>query len=148
MNRALLFSWPRMLERLSATDHVGRWANRARASFNQEEHMVRSWMAASACALALMVSMGSGVGGTRLEARALQQEVKAPLLNINTATAAEFEKLPGVGPAMALRIVEYRQKNGGFKKIEELMNVRGIGEASFLKLKPQIMVAPVRAAER
>ena len=65
-------------------------------------------------------------------------------VNLNTATAAQLESLPGIGPAMAQRIVEYRQQSGGFKKIEELMNVRGIGEASFLKLKPLITVTPPR----
>ena len=47
----------------------------------------------------------------------------------------------GPGAKTAARIVEYRQKNGPFKKIEELMNVRGVGEKNFLKLKPQISVA-------
>ena len=46
---------------------------------------------------------------------------------------------------MALRIVEYRQKNGGFKKIEDLMNVKGIGEKAFLKLKPHLTVSPPKA---
>lgn len=62
-------------------------------------------------------------------------------ININTATAAELEALPGVGAATAARILEYRQKNGGFKKIEDLMNVRGIGEKTFLNLKALIVVA-------
>jgi competence protein ComEA len=61
-------------------------------------------------------------------------------INLNTATAAQLETLPGVGKSTAQRIVEFRQKNGGFKKIEELMNVKGIGEKSFLKLKPLITV--------
>jgi comEA protein len=67
---------------------------------------------------------------------------EGPALNLNSATAAELEKLPGVGPATAVRIVEYRQKNGAFKKVEDLMNVRGIGEKTFLALKPLITVAP------
>ncbi|MCR4375416.1 MAG: ComEA family DNA-binding protein [Acidobacteria bacterium] len=71
--------------------------------------------------------------------------VPAPAsININTATAVELEALPGVGAATAARILEYRQKNGGFKKIEELMNVRGIGEKTFLNLKALIVVAPPR----
>ena len=63
------------------------------------------------------------------------------VININTASATDLEALPGIGAKTAARIVEYRQKNGPFKKIEELMNVRGIGEKNFLKLKPQISVA-------
>jgi competence protein ComEA len=61
-------------------------------------------------------------------------------VNLNTATAAQIAALPGIGEKVAQRIVEHRQKTGGFKKIEELMNVKGIGEKSFLKLKPLITV--------
>jgi competence protein ComEA len=61
-------------------------------------------------------------------------------INLNTATAAELEKLPGIGQKVAARIVEYRQKNGPFKKVEELMNVQGIGEKSFLQFRGQLTV--------
>ncbi len=63
-------------------------------------------------------------------------------VNLNTATQAQLESLPGIGPSAAQRILEYRQKNGTFKKVEDLMNVKGIGEKSFLKLKPLITVGP------
>ena len=72
----------------------------------------------------------------------------APALNLNTATQADLEKLPGVGPATAKQILEYRQKNNGFKKVEELMNIKGIGEKSFLKLKPLVTVTPPKLQER
>jgi competence protein ComEA len=62
-------------------------------------------------------------------------------VNLNSASVAQLQTLPGIGASAAQRIVEYRQKNGSFKKIEELMNVKGIGEKSFLKLKPLITVA-------
>lgn len=84
-------------------------------------------------------------GGVLAQAPAPRPEPKAitpaALINLNTATAAELEKLPGVGVKVAARIIEYRTKNGPFRKIEELMNVQGIGEKSFLKLRPQLTVA-------
>jgi competence protein ComEA len=80
-------------------------------------------------------------------AKASAPTAAAPL-NLNTATAAQIATLPGIGPKAAQRIIEYRQKNNGFKKIEELMNVKGIGEKSFLKLKPLITVAEKSAASR
>ena len=66
---------------------------------------------------------------------------KPALINLNTATVQELESLPGIGTKTAERIIEYRTKQGPFKKIEELMNVQGVGEKSFLKLKPQLTVA-------
>ncbi len=68
-------------------------------------------------------------------------------VNLNTASQAQLESLPGIGASTAKRILEYRQKNGSFKKIEELMNVKGIGEKSFLKLKPHVTVAAEKAAQ-
>ena len=74
----------------------------------------------------------------------------AAIVNLNTASAAELEQLPGIGARTAARIVEYRKTKGPFKKIEELMNVQGVGEKSFLKLRAQLTVSgtPAPAAEQ
>ena len=93
--------------------------------------------------LALLVVSPSYV---RAQAPAATVEKAAPVINLNTASAADLENLPGVGAKMAERIVEYRQKNGPFKKIEDLMNVKGIGEKNFLKLKARLSVGAPKAS--
>lgn len=62
------------------------------------------------------------------------------LINLNTATQAELETLPGVGSATATKIIDYRNKNGNFKTIEDIMNVSGIGEAKFNNIKDYICI--------
>jgi competence protein ComEA len=103
--------------------------------------MIRSL---TAILLAMAIS-GAALGAQSSTARQTPADAQAgPALNLNTATAAQLEALPGIGKATADRILEYRQKSGGFKKVEDLMNVRGIGEKSFLKLKPLITVTQPR----
>jgi competence protein ComEA len=80
--------------------------------------------------------------GAQADTRQPPAVPRATALDLNSASVSELEALPGIGRRTAERIVEHRQKNGGFKKIEELMNVKGIGEKSFLRLKPLITVAP------
>lgn len=60
------------------------------------------------------------------------------LVNINVATTDELKKLPGVGDAMAKRIIDFRENEGYFNSIEDIMNVEGIGEAKFNKIKENI----------
>jgi competence protein ComEA len=108
--------------------------------------MLRTLTTVALVAFALAVATPTLTANPSQDATVRQAPKPAPaeplVLNLNSATATELEKLPGVGPATAARIVEYRQKNGAFKKIEDLMNVRGIGEKTFLSLKPLITVAP------
>ncbi len=64
----------------------------------------------------------------------------AQVLNINTATEAELELLPGIGPALAARIVEYRRRHGRFRSVDELDHVSGIGPRTLEKIRPHATV--------
>jgi competence protein ComEA len=64
---------------------------------------------------------------------------KAPI-NINTASAAELTSIQGIGPAKAQSIIEYREKNGTFKTVDDLKLVRGIGDKMLEQLRPQVTV--------
>lgn len=97
-------------------------------------------MTAIVVVLGLVSAAVSAQEAARPTAKAAMASAPAGLINLNTATVAQLETLPGIGKATAERILEYRQKSGGFKKVEDLMNVRGIGEKSFLKMKPLITV--------
>lgn len=61
-------------------------------------------------------------------------------ININKATAAELEKLPGIGPKTAELLIQEREKSGGFKSPEDIMKVNGIGEKKFEKIKDKITI--------
>ncbi|MFB3853670.1 MAG: ComEA family DNA-binding protein [Vicinamibacterales bacterium] len=96
------------------------------------------------------VLVGTGPATARQAAQAPQAKGAtqgAGALDLNTATLAQLETLPGVGPKLAERILQHRQKIGRFSKVEELMNVQGIGEKNFLRLKPLVTVTPVQKNE-
>ena len=101
--------------------------------------VVLTLAAAPAATLAQQSPNPAPKPSTKAEARS------ETVVNLNTASAADLESLPGIGKSTAQRIVEYRQKSGGFKKVEELMNVKGIGEKSFLKIKSRLTVAAPKA---
>ncbi len=62
------------------------------------------------------------------------------VIDINTATAEVLEQIPGVGPVLAQRIIAYREQNGGFQTVEQLMEVSGIGEATFAQMQSMVTV--------
>ena len=70
----------------------------------------------------------------------IQQNQKEKKININTATEQELESLKGIGPATAKNIIRYREEYGGFSSIEEIKNVKRIGEKIFEKIKADICV--------
>ncbi len=108
-----------------------------------------------ACVVALVVGMGLGVGsafsagaaekqapGAQKPAAAAEkagsQAAKAPI-DINTATVDELKGLPEIGETKAKAIVDYRTKNGKFKTVDDLKNVKGIGDKTLAKIKPLIV---------
>ncbi len=72
---------------------------------------------------------------------AAKETTPAKQVELNHATAEELVALPGVGEKLAARIIEYRDQNGGFKSVDELMNIKGIGEKNFQKLETRVRVA-------
>ena len=107
--------------------------------------MCRSLVALIVIAGSFILAHGSSAAQGNSTTRSAPKPAFAGTVNINTASAADLEALPGVGAKMAGRIIEYRQKNGPFKKVEELMNVQGIGEKNFLKIKNQLTVGSPKA---
>ena len=71
-----------------------------------------------------------------------ESEIDAELIDINQATEEQLLQLPGIGPTRARDIIQYRQENGPFDKIEDIQNVPGIGQTTFENLKGRIKVSP------
>jgi len=103
--------------------------------------MTLALLAVAALPSAAQQQKATGSNGSSRSSAAKPSATPSSPVNINTATQTQIETLPGIGPKVAQRIIEYRQKNGQFKKVEDLMNVKGIGEKSFLKLKPYLTVS-------
>ena len=102
---------------------------------------MKKWNGIVATAAAVAIALVTCVGTASAEAKA----APAAKVNVNTATAEQFAALPGVGPKLGARIVEYRQKSGGsFKTVDEIMNVKGIGEKNFTKLQAHLTTGEAR----
>ena len=89
-------------------------------------------------ALVLALALPLAAAGVR-SAKAKSPTPQHPI-NLNSATVTELMQLPKIGAKTAERIIKFRKEHGGFRRSEELMNVKGIGEKSFVKLKPYLTV--------
>lgn len=98
---------------------------------------MRLLMAALAAALLWLGAVPGPAAADEGSARAAERTVQ---VDLNTATAAELEKLPGIGPSKAGAIVALRERLGRFRRVEQILRVRGIGRATFRKLRPMITV--------
>jgi len=73
------------------------------------------------------------------------KSVPSAPVDVNTASAAELQAIPGIGKALAQRIIEFREKNGPFDQVDDLVKVRGIGEKSIVRLKPYLTAGAAKA---
>ena len=73
---------------------------------------------------------------------AAAQELAPEPVDLNTATSEQLQSVPGIGPATAGRILEWRKTHGPFERVEDLLNIRGIGPTTLEKLRPYVTVAP------
>jgi competence protein ComEA len=88
------------------------------------------------CAAALAPTMAAQTDSKANSASA----APARQVDLNKASAEELATIPGIGVALAQRIVEFREKEGAFRRVEDLMKVKGIGEKSFQKMQPHVKV--------
>ncbi|MDH7511498.1 MAG: helix-hairpin-helix domain-containing protein [Clostridiales bacterium] len=88
----------------------------------------------------LVIALAVGLSLLPLIAQQAGSKGGEQKININTASLSELQKLPRIGPQVAQRIIDYRKEHGNFKKIEEIMKVRGIGEKTYNQLKDLITV--------
>jgi comEA protein len=87
----------------------------------------------------LLLCLGLAIGPV---AALAQKTAPAPAekINLNTATVEQLQSLPGIGPAIAKGIVEHRAKVGKFNRIEEIINVKGVGEKKFQQIKDRLVI--------
>ena len=94
-------------------------------------------------AFALALPLGAA-GGAHLAKATKAPKAPAHAINLNTASATELMQLPHIGERTAERIVLFRKEHGPFKRSEELMGVKGVGEKSFARLRPYLTVASAK----
>jgi len=103
-------------------------------------------------ALAVVPALGAGVAlGAAATPTAHAQTDRPPAtgkIDLNRATAAELVGLPGIGPARAEAVIALRERLGGFRRVEDLLRVRGIGRATLAKIRPMVTVGPRPRAGR
>ena len=96
-------------------------------------------------ALALLTAFGLALAGSSL-AEDVSPQLVGPV-NINTATPEQLELLPGIGEARAKAVVSMRKQRGGFKSVDELTEVKGIGEAALERLRPFVRTEGTTTAQ-
>jgi len=94
------------------------------------------------CFVLLVIFLGVPCGSLlpALQKQGKATKPQAVAVDINKATANDLQKLPGIGPSLAKRIVAYREKHGPFRRVEDLMAIKGIGFKKWNEIKPYVNV--------
>ena len=107
---------------------------------------MKNWMGGWLRGLALAAALATGAAIAADAAPAMAQDGSAQarstegVVNINTASVAELSRLPGIGQSRAEAIVAMREQRGAFQRVEQIMQVRGVGRATFRRLQPMLTV--------
>ena len=90
-----------------------------------------------------LISIALGIALTcGLAFAAAQKNPPAAPLNLNTATIAQLEQLPGIGASTAKSIIDFRERSGPFQRVEDLLAIKGISKAKLEKLRPYVTITP------
>lgn len=117
-------------------------------SFDREQDIAAKSFEGSKAEIASGSGTTTGVNPSPVALLSDQPSTAAPkrshrgLLDLNRATEQDFDALPGIGPKLAERIMEYRQSVGAFHSLDELRNVKGIGSKKFERIRPLVTVTP------
>lgn len=101
---------------------------------------VRAWMLTDGLYVRSLNASGNDLAPLLTLEPSYLSEQTAPRLNLNQADAQALQALPGIGEVLAARILEYREQNGDFQSVEELMAVDGLGSAALSRLRPYVTV--------
>jgi competence protein ComEA len=104
----------------------------------------RRWMLGTACLVVLMLAT-AGSAHASTEATETTAKGESPPVDINTAGEEELTSIPGIGKTMAQRILEWRQQHGPFRRVEDLMKVKGIGEKSLERIRPHVTISGTKS---
>ena len=109
--------------------------------------MLRGTRIVRASTLALLVALGVALAAPPVLADAATPALTG-VVNVNTATSDELQLLPGIGEARAKAVIALRKQRGGFKSVDELLEVKGIGEAGLERLRPYVRITGKTTAQR